>query len=74
MVTTSRGMVFTDEAVELAVEDSDGNSWAVESDTVTTHDGRVIHKDVAVAKTVWFHEDDDIDNEIAPPTAQQRAA
>ena len=74
MVTTSRGMVFTEEAVELAVEDSDGNNWAVESDTVTTHDGRVIHKDVAVAKTVWFHEDDDIDNEIAPPTAQQRAA
>lgn len=74
MVTTSRGMVFTDKAVELAVEDSDGNSWAVEGDTVTTHDGRVIHKDVAVAKTVWFHDDDDIDNEITPPTAQQRAA
>ena len=74
MVTTSRGMVFTDEAVELAVEDSDGNSWAVEADTVTTHDGRVIHKDDAVMRTVWFHEDDDIDNEITPPTAQQRAA
>tara|TARA_R110000868_G_scaffold391727_1_gene661989 strand:+ start:1099 stop:2613 length:1515 start_codon:yes stop_codon:yes gene_type:complete len=74
MVMTSIGMVHTDEAVELDVEDSDGNSWAVESDTVTTHDGRVIHKDDAVAKTVWFHEDDDIDNEIAPPTAQQRAA
>lgn len=74
MVMTSIGMVSRENAVELAVEDSDGNSWAVESDTVTTHDGRVIHKDDAVVKTVWFHEDDDIDNEIAPPTAQQRAA
>ena len=74
MVSTSRGMVFREEAVELAAEDSDGNDWAVEADTVTTHDGRVIHKDDAVMRTVWFHEDDDIDNEITPPTAQQRAA
>jgi len=74
MVMTSIGMVHRDQAVELGVEDSDGNNWAVEGDTVTTHDGRVIHKDDAVMRTVWFHEDDDIDNEITPPTAQQRAA
>ena len=74
LVMTSRGYVHGEEVVELAVEDSDGNSWAVESDTVTTHDGRVIHKDDAVVKTVWFHEDDDIDNEISPPIAQPRAA
>ena len=74
MVTTSRGMVFTEEAVELAVEDSDGNNWAVESDTVTTHDGRVIHKDDAVMKTVWFHEDDDIENDQTPVVAAQQVA
>ena len=74
MVMTSQGMVHTDEAVELAVDDSDGNSWAVENDTVTTHDGRVIHKDNAVMRTVWFHEDDDIENDQTPVVAAQQVA
>ena len=74
MVMTSQGMVHTDRAVELAVEDSDGNSWAAEGDTVTTHDGRVIHEDDAVMKTVYFHKDDDIENDQTPVVAAQQAA
>jgi hypothetical protein len=74
MVETSRGMVETSRAVELAVEDSDGNSWAAESDTVTTHDGRVIHEDDAVMRTVYFHKDDDIENDQTPVVAAQQVA
>ena len=74
MVTTSRGMVHTDEAVELAVEDSDGNNWAAERDTVTTHDGRVIHKDNATLHTVWFHDDDEVQNDQTPALPQQQVA
>lgn len=74
MVSTSRGMVHTDNAVELAVEDSDGNSWAAESDTVTTHDGRVIHENDAVMRTVYFHKDDDIENDQTPVVAAQQVA
>lgn len=71
LVITSEGLVHSDEAVNLTVEDSEGNSWAVKGSTVTTHDGRVIHKDSAVVKTVYFHEDDEVDTEIV---TEQRAA
>lgn len=66
LVSTLRGYVHTDEAVELAEEDREGNVYAVEEDTVETHDGRTIHEDSV--KTVVIngeeficHEDDDED-------------
>jgi len=74
MVTTSRGMVETSRAVELDVDDSDGNSWAAESDTVTTHDGRVIHENDAVMRTVYFHKDDEVQNDQTPVVAAQQVA
>jgi len=74
MVSTSRGMVHTDKAVELDVEDGEGNNWAAKRDTVTTHDGRVIHEDDAVLKTVYFHKDDDIENDQTPALPQQQVA
>jgi hypothetical protein len=67
-------MVHTDRAVQLDVEDSDGNSYAVADDTVTTHDGRVIHEDDAVMRTVYFHKDDDIQNDQTPVVAAQQVA
>lgn len=47
LVSTSRGNVHHEIAVGLAEEDSEGNTFAVEQDTVETHDGRTIHKDTA---------------------------
>ena len=47
MVRTSQGMVHPDNAVMLAVADSGGCEWAIETDAVTTHDGREIHRDDA---------------------------
>jgi hypothetical protein len=66
LVNTSRGLVHTDDVVELDVADTDGNDYAYFGDTVTTHDGRTIHKDNATLRTVWFHEDDDIENDQTP--------
>ena len=48
MVSTSRGMVCTDDAIALDKEDPDGNDYAARKrDTVETHDGRTIHRDSA---------------------------
>ena len=66
LVMTSRGLIHTDYCVELDIPDSDCNSCAHEDDVVTTHDGRTIHKDDAVLRTVYFHKDDDIENDQTP--------
>jgi hypothetical protein len=69
LVNTSRGLIHTDYAEHLDVEDSDGESYAHKDDVVTTHDGRVIHKDDAVLHTVYFHKDDDVENDQTPNDA-----
>lgn len=66
LVNTSRGLLHTDYCVELCITDSDGNDWAHKDDVVETHDGRTIHKDDAVLRTVYFHKDDDIKNDQTP--------
>lgn len=48
LVNTSCGLVCTDFAQRLDVDDSEGNSYACKGDAVQTHDGRWIHKDDAV--------------------------
>jgi hypothetical protein len=74
LYSTSRGLIHHRFCVELAVEDSDGNTYAHKRDTVTTHDGRVIHEDDAVLRTVYFHKDDDIDNDQTPDNTASQAA
>jgi hypothetical protein len=63
MVMTKRGYISGNEAVELAVPDSEGNDWAYAPDTVETHDGRTIHEDDAVEVEVSYtcHKDDNPD-------------
>jgi hypothetical protein len=65
LVSTSRGYIHTDNAVDLDVEDCEGNNHAHKDDVVTTHDGRVIHEDdgVEVQITHVCHKDDNFDSE-----------
>lgn len=74
LASTSRGYVYVDLTVNLDVEDSDGNSCAHMDDVVETHDGRVIHKDDAVLRTVYFHKDDEIENDQTPNDATNTQA
>lgn len=69
LVHTSRGLVHTNYVVKLDVDDGDGNHYAHRNDVVMTHDGRVIHEDDAVLHTVYFHKDDDIENDQTPNDA-----
>ena len=68
------GYVQQKYAVELDVDRDDGSSWALKDDVVLTHDGRTIHCDDAVMKTVYFHKDDDIENDQTPVVAAQQVA
>ena len=68
------GYVQQKYAVELDVERSDGTTHALKDDVVLTHDGRTIHCDDAVLKTVYFHTDDDIQNDQTPVVAAQQVA
>jgi len=63
MVSTSRGLVCTDDAIKLDAEDPDGNDYAARKrDTVETHDGRTIHMDSAEDRDgKQCHEDDEQD-------------
>jgi len=66
LVSTSRGLVHQNEAVSLDVEDDDGNNYATPDDTMTTHDGRVIHRGNVVEHTVGdkvfiCHDEDDLE-------------
>lgn len=64
LVATSRGWVHTDRAVALHVDDDAGNSFAIQRDTVETHDGRMIHKDCAKAiDGKVYHADDEVEAE-----------
>ena len=68
------GLVQQKYAVELDVERSDGTTYALKDDVVLTHDGRTIHCDDAVMRTVYFHTDDDIQNDQTPVVAAQQVA
>jgi hypothetical protein len=66
LVSTSRGLVHHDQAVELDVDDDDGNNHVCESDAVTTHDDRTIHKGNVVEHMVGdamfiCHDEDDLE-------------
>jgi hypothetical protein len=64
LVGTMDGYVYVNRAVKLDVPDSDGNEYATQSTTATTHDGRTIHEDDAVTHNdKVYHKDDDYDTE-----------
>jgi hypothetical protein len=64
LVGTSRGFVWCDysEVVALDHEDTDGNRYALDEDTVTLHDGTRAHEDsVSKASNGEWVLDDDLD-------------